>query len=130
MTARTTTVQQPGARFSQPQDWIQVSSWAQRYVYTMFREGWMVGDQNGNFRPTANISRAEVATTINRTLRRIDGREMLAGVYLANGYAVRNFPDVQETSWYFPSVVAASSDHRIRRNEYGEIIWKEILPMR
>jgi len=126
MTARTTELRQPGGTVHF-YDWNQVSGWAQSYVYTAHLSGWMLGDPTGTFRPLANINRAEVATTINRTLGRIDSWDAFEGVELQNPEAIRDFPDVEER-WYFPSVVAASNDHRMRRDGTGDVIWKQILP--
>ncbi|MCL2828924.1 MAG: hypothetical protein FWD99_09355, partial [Oscillospiraceae bacterium] len=40
----------------------------------------------------------------------------------------RDFPDVAETDWFFPSVIAAANDHRLTRDDYGAIDWKYIIP--
>ena len=121
MTARTTTIRQLSgdAVF---RDWDSVSTWARDYVYTAFRTGWMRGDPSGEFRPRADIRRAEVATAVNRTLGRVDSWYALAALYLRNPYAVRDFPDMTDTGWYFPSVLAAANDHRVGHG------WKEIVP--
>ena len=104
-----------------------ISEWALNYVYTAFENGWMIGDQNDNFRPRANILRAEVATATNRILGRVDSNAALAAANLQNpGYA-REFPDVADTAWYFASVLAAANDHRNRLCDDDGITWKEIL---
>lgn len=125
MVARINDVYQYAADFAHFHDWDQVSVWARQYVYTAFRTGWMVGDQ-GMFRPLDNISRAEVATAINRTLNRVDSWAAFEAIYLRNPYAARDFPDMTDTGWYVPSVIAATNDHRLGRG--GTPIWKEILP--
>ena len=129
MTARTAEIRQPSGDFVHFYDWNQVHDWAKNYVYTAFQTGWMVGNE-GHFRPLDNISRAEVATTLNRTLNRVDSWSALEAIYLRNPYAVRDFPDVGDDGWYFPSVLAAANDHRLGRTEADDVTWKEILPER
>jgi len=104
-------------------DWNHVQNWARQYVYTAYLAGWVQGDPLGNFRPRDNISRAEVATAINRVLRRIDGWDAFDFAEFDNLYARRIFPDVRDSAWFFPSVVAASNDHWLLRCESGYIIW-------
>lgn len=104
-----------------------ISNWALGYVYTAVDSGWMLGDPNGNFRPQANIMRAEVATAVNRSDNRVDSNEALEVANVANPEAIRDFPDVAEDSWYFASVVGATNDHRVRRDDDGAIISKVIL---
>ena len=46
----------------------QIAPWARREIAAAQRIGIISGDQNGNFRPTANISNAEAAAFINRLI--------------------------------------------------------------
>jgi len=103
------------------------SGWARAYVYTVYRESLMIGDQRGNFRPRENITRAETATAMNRLLGRIDSWSALREIDLRNPDAIRDFPDVGESGWYVPSVIAAANDHRLGRGGAGGAGWKEIL---
>jgi len=104
-----------------------ITSWAAHYVYTVYSMGWMVGDDEGNFNPLRNTARADVATAMNRILGRIDSRSAFNAVTVANLAYARPFPDVAETDWFFPSVLAAANDHRLTRNEDGVIDWKYII---
>lgn len=105
-----------------------VSGWATDYVYTVYRAGLMIGDDRGNFRPRANIMRAETATAVNRMLGRIDSRDALAAlIEIGNRADARPFPDVVEGTWYFPSILAATNDHRVTRGNDGAINWKNIV---
>lgn len=103
-----------------------ISNWAIGYVRTVFLDGLMIGDANRNFRPLADITRAEVATAVNRMLNRIDSRNELATV--VNMEAARPFPDVRYDAWFFHAVIAASNNHNLTRNEAGAINWKQLLP--
>ena len=49
-----------------------VADYAKEAVETMRKSGIITGDQNGNFNPTNNASRAEVATVITRILPLLD----------------------------------------------------------
>ena len=126
MIARMDTVYQAGAAgFIDAGD---ASNWAVRYVYTVYRRGLMQGDDRGRFQPLRDITRAETATTVNRLLGRIDGREAWGEAYVASLYNIRHFPDMRTAAWYFPSVVAAANDHFLTRDDAGTIDWKQILP--
>lgn len=101
-----------------------ISSWAGHFVYTAFSEGWMMGDApgGGRFRPRANISRAEVATAVNRILNRVDSAETLDAIPSVDRGNARTFPDVAENAWYFASVLGAANDHYLERDSDGNII--------
>jgi len=104
-----------------------VASWARNYVYTVYRGALMIGDESNNFNPLEPITRAEVATAMNRMLGRIDSHEAL-GLADVEGLAyMRSFPDVADTAWYFPSVLAAANDHYLTRDEDGAIDWKRLV---
>ncbi|MCL2843439.1 MAG: Ig-like domain-containing protein [Oscillospiraceae bacterium] len=103
-----------------------ISNWAARYVYTVYREGLMAGDNNRNFRPLADITRAEVATAVNRMLGRIDNRIALNAV--VNIGAARPFPDVAAVAWYFPAVLAATNSHYLTRSPAGGVNWMQLAP--
>lgn len=104
-----------------------ISNWALDYVYTVAEAGWMIGDTNHNFRPAANINRAEVATATNRILGRVASNAELAAANLENPEDAREFPDVAYPAWYFASVVAAANDHQNRVDSDGNIVRMVIL---
>lgn len=128
MVARTIQLRYDEPGSTQFDDWDIVSDWAKSYVYNVFRVYWIVGDDLGNFRPHANITRAEVATVINRILGRVDSWGVFTRANLQNPEHIRVFPDVSEAGWYYPSVVGATNDHRLQRDSAGEIDYMEILP--
>ncbi|MCL2842865.1 MAG: CotH kinase family protein [Oscillospiraceae bacterium] len=108
-------------------DAADIAGWARAAVYTVYRDDLMQGDNRGNFRPSANITRAEVATVMNRILGRLDSREAYRATDVERDNA-RAFPDVpvdrDPIQWYFPSVLAAANDHYLTRDDYGTIDWK------
>jgi len=122
--ARTTNLRTGTPSFS---DAGGISNWAMSYVYTVYRAGWMTGDDQGTFRPIDNIIRAEVATAMNRILGRLDSRSAFYAADIENLYRARAFPDVGGTAWYFPSVLGAANDHRLTRDAYDAIDWKYII---
>ena len=127
MIARLGTVYEAGdAGFPDAED---ASIWAAKYVYTVYREGLMQGDENGYLRPQLNITRAEVATVVNRILGRLDSRDAFAAAEVVDLDNAREFPDLRTTAWYFPSVLAATNDHYLTRDEDGAIDWKQVLPL-
>jgi len=105
-----------------------ISTWAPVYVYNAFRQGWMIGDANNNFRPVENIMRAEVATAVNRMLSRVDHNDVLRrlSALLQHEYRAATFPDVMVTNWFFASVLGAANDHYLSRDGEGDISWKYI----
>jgi len=107
-------------------DQITVSGWARNYVYTVFRLGWMHGDDRGEFNPQGQATRAEVATTINRIL----GRDNLGSDSITNVMDdVVFFPDVPEHGWFYWQVISATNSRRVLRTETGAELWVEVLPV-
>jgi len=107
-------------------DVASISGWATHFVYTAFREEWMMGDAAGDFRPRANIMRAEVATAVNRMLDRVDSRATLNAITTLHIANAHQFSDVADTAWYFAAVLGAANNHYLARNDDGAIIWKSI----
>jgi len=128
MVSRLTELHEPDDGFARFYDWDQVSNWAKNHVYTVFQTGRMAGNEQNLFRPLSDLSRAEVAPAINRALGRIDGWPAFESVNLRNPDDARDFPDVSETGWYVPSVIAAANDYRLGHDNPGTGPWMEILP--
>jgi len=107
-----------------------IGNWARFYVYNVFRQGWMVGDTNGNFRPGANIMRAEVATAVNRLLGRVDGNDLHAELDEADALyhedRAREFPDVTSGNWFFAAVLGAANDHYLTHDDADTVDWKYV----
>ena len=104
-----------------------IGGWARGYVYNVFRQGWMVGDTNGNFRPGADIMRAEVATAVNRLLGRVDTNvlrnALVADDALEHESRAREFPDVAASNWFFAAVLGAANDHYLTHDDEGVVDW-------
>ena len=98
-----------------------ISPWARNYVNTAYVMGWVEGNR-GNFNPRSFITRAEVATAINRLLGRIASLSDLGSITIVNPEDIREFSDVSPTNWFYAAVLAASNDHRITDRVLFEIL--------
>lgn len=114
-----------GAGFSDAES---ISRWAKPYIHTAYHRNLIFGDEDGNFHPQSYIQRADAATALNRLLGRVDSNSLWDNINLVNLENARNFPDVADNAWYFPSVVSASNKHFLERNADGIITEIEILP--
>ena len=104
-------------------DAADISGWAYDYVYTMFVNGWMLGDAAGTFRPLAAITRAEAAATICRILER--GTTNARSIEGVLDY-VLIFPDAANASaWYYFYVIEATNSHWLKMDGNVEI-WTRI----
>ncbi|MCL2843374.1 MAG: S-layer homology domain-containing protein [Oscillospiraceae bacterium] len=105
-----------------------ISNWAQRYVYSVYREDLMQGVGGNRFAPLDNINRASIATAMNRNLGRLDSRDAFAAVseIVDLDHAIA-FEDVPATAWFFPSVIAATNDHYLTRGADGAVDWMQII---
>ena len=122
--ARTLTVRPAGLRYMPFYDAKNISEWVNAYVYTAYQDNLVAGGGN-NFSANDNITRAEAITAMNNILNRIGNREVWNVTRIENFYNAHLFPDVETTSWYFPSVVTASNNHRLTRDDDGNINWIE-----
>ena len=80
--------------------------WARELVNRAATKGWIVGYEDGTFKPDKNITRAEAMTLINRVLKRIpeDKNDLLEGM--------RTFTDNMDASkWYYAAVQEAANSH-------------------
>lgn len=68
--------------------------WAYKYIYALVNEGYLKGDDAGNFRPEDYISRAELVTVLNR----------IAGIKNDDGVIIA---DVDKSHWAYGYVCAA-----------------------
>jgi len=80
--------------------------WAAEHVNNISRFGWVSGDDDGNFRPDQDITRAEVAALVNRMLgRRPQSHEdLLPGMITWSDNANRD-------AWYYLDIQEATNSH-------------------
>ena len=82
------------------------TSWAKDEIVRTTVLGWTNGYPDGTFRPQNNITRAEVATLVNRVLQRVPGKteDLLADMV--------TWPDnLDTTKWYYLAIQEASNTH-------------------
>lgn len=84
--------------------------WAAAYINQAAVKGWVKGDENGNFRPDAPITRAEAVTLINRVLDRLPETE---DDLLEDMITFTDNLDVE--AWYYLAVQEAANGHEFQR---------------
>ncbi len=100
--------------------------WFYKFVMAAYEGGLITGYPEGDFRPNANISRAESVTIVNRTLERApDADHFLKDMIV--------WPDNAENAWYYEAVQEATNSHEYvvkgtGTNKYEE--WTKILEVR
>jgi len=96
--------------------------WGQEYISRAANKGWILGYEDGTFRPERNITRAEAMAMINRVLKRLPETEddLLEGM--------RTFTDNMDVEkWYYTVVQEASNSHdyELKENNVNEY-WTEL----
>ena len=100
--------------------------WFYKFVMAAYEGSLITGYPEGDFRPNANISRAESVTIVNRTLERApDADHFLKDMIV--------WPDNGEDAWYYEAVQEATNSHEYvvkgaGTNKYEE--WTKILEVR
>ena len=100
--------------------------WFYKFVMAAYEGGLITGYPEGDFRPNANISRAESVTIVNRTLERAPDADHFLKDMIA-------WPDNGEDAWYYEAVQEATNSHEYvvkgtGTNKYEE--WTKILEIR
>ncbi len=81
------------------------SHWAYSYISTAASYGWVAGSGANMFEPERAITRAEVATIVNRMLRRLGDEAAMD-----EGHG-RDWPDVAESHWAAVAIAEATNGH-------------------
>ena len=85
--------------------------------------GWVKGYPDGTFAPNKYITRAEVATVINRILGRAADEDYVST------YAdeLKQFSDLQDTTkWYYLDMVEAANTHAFLMED-GVETWTKVI---
>jgi hypothetical protein len=85
-----------------------IDHWAKDKISTAYANGWIAGYADDTFRPNQPISRAEVATMINRALQ----RTAKAGDMLDS---MKSWSDNPQGNWYYEAVQEATNSHNYKR---------------
>ncbi|SHH69164.1 Listeria/Bacterioides repeat-containing protein [Anaerosphaera aminiphila DSM 21120] len=100
-----------------------IGHWAEKYIGAVTSKGWINGYPDGTFKPEKDISREEVATMVNKMLDRKVDKDGL------NNLSIKNFKDLDNSSWSYFDIVEASNSHKSVRRTLGNIMenWRELL---
>ena len=82
--------------------------------------GWITGYSDGTFRPNASITRAEVATIVNRMLDRNADHDFV------NGNATASFVDVPSNHWAYYNIMEATTPHTHTVDRNGNESWGKL----
>jgi hypothetical protein len=93
--------------------------WAEKYINSAAKKGWVEGYPDGTFKPDQYITRAEFVTLVNRVLeRRVRAENILP--------EARQFPDLKSGKWYYEAMQEAINSHLFERKPDGYETWLEI----
>ncbi len=96
--------------------------WAEEYIKLAAANGWVNGYEDGSFRPSAYIRRAEAITIINRVLVRYVNK---AGLHPDT----KQWPDNNEGDWYYFDMLEATNSHYYTRQSDGiHETWTSLKP--
>ena len=85
--------------------------WASKEIAKAAKLGWIKGYKDGTFRPTNNITRAEVMTLVNRVLERGVDEEGLTED------AIQWADNLDKKAWYYYDVQEATNSHEYARTD-------------
>lgn len=89
---------------------VDANHWAKAYVGACKDAGLINGYEDGTFRPSNNITRAEAVTILNRISNRVANTKAIDNYIKENGIP---FTDLSKNSWYFYEVMEAAFRHMI-----------------
>jgi len=83
--------------------------WAYPYIVNTAERGWINGYEDGEFRPSNKITRAEAVTIVNRMLGRIAG-ELMGGISdIGSGGDIKTPTDIKG-HWAYDEILAAMNE--------------------
>ena len=89
--------------------------WAFGYINAAGQFGWVIGYEDGHYRPEWYISRAHAVTVVNRMLNRIADEE-----YIDSHPEMKRFVDVPQSHWAFYRIMEAYNAHHYEWNGDAE----------
>lgn len=102
-------------------DDVSDADWYYNAVLTAVNYGWINGYEDNTFRPHNTVTRAEVATIVNRMLARRADKDFVAN-HIHN---MKTFNDVDSSFWAYHYIMEATNGHDYDRAEHTEI-WKSL----
>jgi hypothetical protein len=100
---------------------VRAGHWARAAVEDAARRGWLDACASGGpaFLPDGDITRAEVATIVNRMI----GRS--ADISYIRSHGITGFRDVPVVFWAYPDITEASVDHDFKMSD-GKEVWLSV----
>lgn len=99
--------------------------WAQKEINVAYNNGWILGYEDGTFKPDQYIIRAEAMALVNRVLQRVPEHEddLLDDMV--------TWPDNMDTTkWYYLAVQEATNSHDYCRKANGYEYWTDLREVR
>lgn len=99
--------------------------WGQKEINIAANNGWVLGYDDGTFKPDRLITRAEAMTMVNRVLQRVpeSPSDLLDNMII--------WPDNMDTEkWYYLAVQEATNSHYYQRKNNGFETWTELREVR
>ncbi|MCD7934199.1 MAG: S-layer homology domain-containing protein [Oscillospiraceae bacterium] len=95
-------------------DDVSADHWACEYISTAAAYGWVTGETESTFAPSRAITRAEIATIVNRMLGRLTDE---SAIDAGQG---TSFPDVSQSHWAWYQIAEATTDHSYTKTDGAE----------
>ncbi|MCD7903866.1 MAG: S-layer homology domain-containing protein [Oscillospiraceae bacterium] len=95
-------------------DDVSADHWACEYISTAAAYGWVTGETESTFAPSRAITRAEIATIVNRMLGRLTDE---SAIDAGQG---TSFPDVSQSHWAWYQIAEATTDHSYTKTDGTE----------
>jgi len=95
--------------------------WAKKEINIAANNGWVLGYEDGTFKPDQLITRAEAMTMVNRVTQRIpeSANDLLDDMVV--------WPDNRDVSkWYYLMIQEATNSHYYKRKVNGYEYWTEL----
>ena len=88
--------------------------WAKAFIDSAVAKEWLVGYEDGTFRPDQAIKRSETVTIVNRMLNRVADKAYIA----ENLDTIITYPDLADDYWAYYEILEASNwhDHKVENN--------------
>jgi len=99
--------------------------WAEDEISIAYNNGWILGYEDGTFKPNQNITRAEAMTLINRVLQRVPEHK---GDLLEDMVVWKDNMDTKK--WYYLAVQEATNSHDYGRKKNGYEFWIALREVR
>ena len=101
---------------------VHAGDWFYDLVAGAIQYGWINGYADGTFRPNDTITRAEVATMVNRMLGRTADQSFID----SNADSLRHFTDVSSSYWAYYQIMEAANSHDYMI-DFGAELWMATL---